>query len=241
MIVGATSAIATETARVYAAAAARFVLVARSPDRLAAVADDLRVRGAREVRTVTMDVTDAVRHEDVVESSWTAFGGLDVVLIAHGVLPDQEGCERSVAETLVAFDVNLVSTVALLTLLANRLEEQGKGCLAVISSVAGDRGRPSNYIYGATKGGISIFLQGLRGRLHRAGVAVVTVKPGFVDTPMTAELPRTPMFASARRVGRGVFKAIERRRDVVYVPWFWRPIMALVRIIPEAIFKRLRL
>ena len=133
------------------------------------------------------------------------------------------------------------SGVALLTLLANRLEVQGNGCLAVISSVAGDRGRPSNYVYGAAKGGISIFLQGLRARLHRAGVAVVTVKPGFVDTPMTAKLPRTPLFASARRVGRTVYRAIERRRDVVYVPWFWRPIMVLVKTIPEAIFKRLRL
>lgn len=241
LIVGATSAIATETARAYAATGARFVLVARSPDRLAAVADDLRIRGARDVRAETLDVTDTGRHRDVVESSWAAFGGMDVVLVAHGVLPDQERCERSAAHALAAIDINFTSTVSLLTFLANRLEKQGSGCLAVISSVAGDRGRPSNYVYGAAKGGISIFLQGLRGRLRRAGVAVVTVKPGFVDTPMTAQLPKNPMFASARRVGRAVYRAIERRRNVVYVPWFWRPIMALVGILPEAMFKRLRL
>lgn len=241
LIVGATSAIAIETARAYATTGARLVLLARNDERLAAVAADLRVRGAAEVRTEMLDVTDTECHEEVLEAAWAAFGGLDVVLVAHGALPDQEQCERSAAHALAAIDVNFTATVSLLTLLANRLETQGCGCLAVISSVAGDRGRRSNYVYGSAKGGVSIFLQGLRGRLHRAGIAVVTVKPGFVDTPMTATLPKNLLFASSRRVGRGVYRAIERRRNVVYVPWFWRPIMALVRILPEALFKRLRL
>lgn len=241
LIVGATSAIAVETARLYAARGARLFLVARHPERLAAVAADLDVRGASAIHTAVLDATDHHRADDVVASAWTAFGGLDVALIAHGVLPDQAACEASADEALRAIDVNFGSVVALLTPLANRFAQVRAGCIAVISSVAGDRGRQSNYVYGSAKGGLDRFLQGLRNRLHRAGVAVVTIKPGFVDTPMTSALPKNALFASARRVGRGVYRAIEARRDVAYLPWFWRPIMLLVRSLPEPVFKRLRM
>ena len=125
--------------------------------------------------------------------------------------------------------------------LANRFEQSRGGCIAVISSVAGDRGRQSNYVYGSAKGGLDRFLQGLRNRLYRAGVAVVTIKPGFVDTPMTAALPKNALYASPRQVARGVYRAIEARRSVVYLPWFWRPIMLLIKLLPESVFKRLRL
>jgi decaprenylphospho-beta-D-erythro-pentofuranosid-2-ulose 2-reductase len=137
--------------------------------------------------------------------------------------------------------VNFTATAALLTLIANRFEAQRHGTIAVITSVAGDRGRQSNYIYGAAKGGLVVFLQGLRNRLHHAGVSVVTLKPGFVDTPMTAHLPKNFLFCSPRRAGRAIHRAIEARRSVAYIPWFWRPIMALVTILPELVFKRLRL
>ena len=241
LVVGATSAIATETARIYATGGARLFLAARDPDRLEAVAADLRVRGATSVETALLDVTDHRRCEDVVEQAWAALGGLDVALVAHGVLPDQPRCQASAAEALRSLDVNLLSAVALLTPLANRFEAARAGCIAVISSVAGDRGRQSNYVYGTAKGGLDRFLQGLRNRLHPAGVAVVTLKPGFVDTPMTAAIPKNLLFASPRRVGRAVHRAIEARRSVAYIPWFWRPIMCLIRGMPESIFKRLRL
>jgi short-subunit dehydrogenase len=232
---------AAETARLYAAAGARLFLTGRNAARLDAVAADLRVRGAATVELAVLDVTDRRRCEEVVDSAWAAFDGLDVALIAHGVLPDQARAQASVAETLATLDVNFTSTVGLLTALANRFEAQRGGCIAVITSVAGDRGRQSNYVYGAAKGGVDRFLEGLRNRLFHAGVAVVTLKPGFVDTPMTAGLRQGPLFASARRAGRAIHGAIERRRDVAYVPWFWRPIMAVVRNIPERVFKRLRL
>lgn len=241
LVVGATSAIATETARIYATGGARLFLAARDPDRLEAVAADLRVRGAASVETALLDVSDHRRCEDVVEQAWAALGGLDVALVAHGVLPDQPRCQASAAEAIRSLDVNLLSAVALLTPLANRFEAARAGCIAVISSVAGDRGRQSNYVYGTAKGGLDRFLQGLRNRLHPAGVAVVTLKPGFVDTPMTAAIPKNPLFASPRRVGRAVHRAIEARRSVAYIPWFWRPIMCLIRGMPESIFKRLRL
>ncbi len=241
LIVGATSAIALETARRYAARGARLFLVARHPERLAAVAEDLRVRGAGMVETALLDVRDTGRHEPTLEAAVTALGGLDVALLAHGTLPDQPGCQERVADALEAIEVNFTAAVALLTLLANRFETQRRGAIAVIGSVAGDRGRGSNYVYGAAKGGLAVFLQGLRNRLHRAGVVVVTVKPGFVDTPMTAALPKNPLFASADRVGGAVYRAIERRRNVVYIPWFWRPIMFVIKSLPEVVFKRLRL
>jgi len=180
-------------------------------------------------------------HRSVIDSAIAALGGLDVALIAHGTLPDQALCQLNVSETLDAIQVNFTGTVALLTLLANYFEAQRSGCIAVITSVAGDRGRQSNYVYGAAKGGVDRFLEGLRNRLFRSGVAVVTIKPGFVDTPMTAGMKKSLLFASARRVGLGIHRAIGRRRSVVYIPWFWRPIMAVIKCLPEDIFKRLQL
>jgi short-subunit dehydrogenase len=241
LIIGATSAIAAETARVFAAYGARLFLTGRHSGRLDAVAADLKVRGAAQVETAVLEVTDISRHAGVVEAAFAALGGLDVALIAYGTLPDQRRCEESVVETLAALEVNFTATIALLTLLANRFEAARQGCIAAITSVAGDRGRQSNYVYGAAKGGVERFLEGLRNRLFRSGVAVITIKPGFVDTPMTAGVAKNPLFASPRRVGRAIYRAIEARRSVVYIPWFWRPIMFLVTALPESIFQRLRL
>jgi decaprenylphospho-beta-D-erythro-pentofuranosid-2-ulose 2-reductase len=238
LIVGATSAIAAEVARLYAGRGASLVLTARNPERLAAVGDDLRIRGTT-VETEVLDVLDHDRHAAVVRRAFSA--RLDVALLAHGHLPDQERCQVEPREAARVLELNLVATVELLTLLAGEFEAQGSGTIAVISSVAGDRGRRSNYVYGAAKAGISVFLQGLRQRLRPAGIRVVTLKPGFVDTPMTAHLPRNPLASSPRRAARAIYRAIEARRDVAYIPWFWRPIMALIRVMPEALFKRLRL
>ena len=241
LVVGATSAIAAATARLYAAGGARLFLTGRNADRLDAVAADLRVRGAGQVESALLDVTDRGRCEEVLDAAWTAFGGLDLALIAHGVLPDQARSEASVTDALEALDVNFTSTVAVLTTLANRFEAQRSGCIAVITSVAGDRGRQSNYVYGAAKGGLDRFLEGLRNRLFHAGVAVVTLKPGFVDTPMTAGMRQGLLFASPGQAAQAIHRAIGRRRAVAYIPWFWRPIMAVIRSIPEVAFKRLRL
>jgi decaprenylphospho-beta-D-erythro-pentofuranosid-2-ulose 2-reductase len=241
LIVGATSAIAAETAKVYASGGGRLFLTGRDVARLASVRDDLLVRGAAQVETAEMDVVRINSHGLVIDSAIATLGGLDVALIAHGTLPNQALCQQQVSETLAALHVNFSATVALLTLLANYFETQRQGCIAVITSVAGDRGRQSNYVYGAAKGGVDRFLEGLRNRLYRAGVAVVTIKPGFVETPMTAGMKKNVLFASAGRVGRGVHRAIEHRQNVVYIPWFWRPIMAVIKSLPEGIFKRLHL
>ena len=242
LVFGATSAIAQETARLFAAAGDALYLVARNAERLNVVADDLRVRGARQAETEGLDANDTDAHEGLVRRAEEALGGLDTVLVAHGTLGDQAASEADFAAAEAELRTNFLSVVSLLTHVANRFERQRRGRIAVISSVAGDRGRKSNYVYGTAKGALTIFLQGLRNRLHAAGVQVTTIKPGFVDTPMTAHIAdKGPLFATPQQVARGIHRAIEQGRDVVYVPWFWWGIMTVIRAIPETVFKRLSL
>jgi decaprenylphospho-beta-D-erythro-pentofuranosid-2-ulose 2-reductase len=241
LIIGATSAIAQETAKCFARDNAELFLVARDAEKLNAVADDLRVRGAKSVETFLLDINDLERHQEMFDAALAALESLDMLLIAHGTLGDQRKCELSVAETLKELNTNAISVISLLTISANYFEQQRRGCIAVISSVAGDRGRQSNYVYGTAKGAVNVFLQGLRNRLHKARVSVLTVKPGFVDTPMTAALRKGPLFARPSSVGKGIYLAMLKGRDVVYLPWFWRPIMFVVKSIPERIFKQLSL
>lgn len=243
LVIGAGSAIAQAAAKIYAEQGARLFLVARDAARLDVIADDLRVRGALQVDTLAADLLEHDRHPEIVEAALDALPELDVVLVAHGVLPDQSECEVSARQSLDMIDVNFISVVSLLTPLVNRVEERGHGSIAVISSVAGDRGRQSNYVYGAAKSGLDAFLQGLRNRLNKSGVHVLTIKPGFVITPMTAHIEGRggPLWASADSVAAGIVKAIEKGRDVVYLPPFWALIMLIIRSIPERIFKKLSL
>ncbi len=241
LIIGATSAIAQEVARIYARRQSRLCLVARNQTKLRIVADDLRARGAQAVDVLARELALPDTHADIIKHALAFLQDIDVVLIAYGSLPDQAACEADAEQTMNELQVNFLSVAALLMRLANTLEQRGHGTLAVISSVAGDRGRQSNYVYGAAKGGLSIFLQGLRNRLAGKGVQVLTIKPGFVDTPMTAEFKKGPLWASARKVAADIVRAIDRRRDVAYVPWFWQGIMLVIKAIPERIFKRLKL
>jgi short-subunit dehydrogenase len=241
LIIGATSAIAHEAAKLFAADGAWLYLVGRHPDKLASVAQDLLVRGATRVETVLLELTELDRHQELLAKVTESFGGLDAVLIAHGALPNQQVCEQSVADTMAAFATNCLSVISLITLFANYFEQQRYGVLAVITSVAGDRGRRNNYVYGAAKGAVDLFLQGVRSRLSKAGVPVVTIKPGLVDTPMTAALPKHFLFAPAQNVGQGIYYAMVKGRNVVYLPWFWRWIMMIIRAIPEALFKKIHL
>lgn len=240
-IIGATSAIAHETARCFAREGAELFLVARSEEKLQTLADDLKVYGAKQVETFLLDLSNLSRHQELFDKIIITLNGLDMLLIAHGTLGNQRKCEVSVEETLKELTNNFTSVISLLTIGANYFEQQKRGCIAVISSVAGDRGRGSNYVYGTAKGGVTVFLQGLRNRLAKSGVNVVTIKPGFVDTPMTASVKKGLLFARPDAVGRGIYQAMKQGKEVVYLPWFWRPIMLIVKSIPESIFKRLSL
>jgi short-subunit dehydrogenase len=242
VILGATSAIAQAVGRRYAEQGAVFFLVARDAARLNAVAADFTARGATAVSVLARDLADCRLHEDVVALSRQALGGLDCVLLAYGVLPDQKACEQDAAAVVASLQTNYVSAVSLLTSLANVMEAQGHGTIGVIGSVAGDRGRQSNYVYGSAKGGLAVFVQGLRHRLIGKGVRVVLIKPGFVTTPMTAQLAKDgPLWASPQRVADDILRALGKGTATLYTPWFWRIIMAIVKLVPDALFSRMRL
>lgn len=203
------------------------------------IAEDLRKRGAGQVETMVMDAVDYDHHANILACASEQLGGIDIALIAYGTLPNQKACESSFEETRRELEINVLSVLSLLTMLGNYFEQQKHGTLAVFSSVAGDRGRQSNYVYATAKGAVCIFLQGLRNRLYRSGVTVITLKIGRVDTPMTAEFQKSFLWARPGKVAEKIFRVIERKKDVAYVPWFWRGIMMAIRGIPERAFKRL--
>jgi short-subunit dehydrogenase len=240
LAIGATSAIAEATLRLFAERGARFYLVGRSQEKLDAVAADLHTRGAAGVATCVMDLDNTSAHPAMLAAAAQSLGTIEMALLAHGVLGDQDEAQASYRAAEAILHTNLLSAVSLITWLANYFETMGRGTLAVISSVAGDRGRRSNYVYGASKGALSIFLDGVRSRLDRAGVQVLTIKPGFVATPMTAHLAQGPLFAQPSQVAKGILKAVERRQDVVYLPAFWALIMLIVRLVPRPLFKKLK-
>lgn len=240
LIVGATSAIAEQLARKLASPDAGFYLTGRDGGRLDIIAADLRVRGARQVETEPLDVVDAVRLDGLVTRAAEALGGLDTVVFAAGLLPDQGrvGSDADLLRQTMA--INATSAMVVLNQAAELFERQGHGRMVAIGSVAGDRGRAVNYAYGAAKGALEIFASGLRQRLAGKGVQVLLVKPGFVDTPMTAGFDKGPLWASPEQVARDIARALERGRSVIYTPWFWRWIMLVIRLIPERLFVRLR-
>jgi len=240
VIFGITSAIAEATARLLATRGDALFVVGRNELLVEAIAADLGTRGAAGVTFACTDLTRCDEHAQLFERAIAALGGLDAVLIAHGVLPGQAACEAHYQAFLEQFNVNALSVISLATHAANYLAAQRSGTLAVLSSVAGDRGRSGNFAYGSAKAAVSTFMEGLGGRLHRCGVRVVTLKPGFVATPMTAHLPRNALWVQPKQIAPAIVSAIDSARGSVYLPWFWRPILFVVRHIPEPLFVRLR-
>ena len=241
MVIGATSAIAEQISRLYAVQGAKVFLVGRNEAKLDLIAKDLQIRGAVSTDSITVDLTDLESHEYIVEQSVKHLGDISHLYIAHGTLPDNEVCEKNPQQAIAEINLNLNSVVSLLLHFTKKFQSQKHGCMVVISSVAGDRGRQSNYIYGAAKGGLSIFLQGLRNRLFADNVHVVTVKPGFVDTPMTASFDKGLLWVSPQKVASLIVRGVTKGRNIIYVPGFWRLIMLVIIHIPEFIFKRLKL
>ncbi|MEG3191456.1 SDR family oxidoreductase [Lysobacter sp. D1-1-M9] len=242
LIIGATSAIAGACARLWAAGGAHLFLVGRDAEKLESLAADLSVRGASAVHRRQMDANDVPAHLAMVDAAVQALGGFDIALVAHGTLPDQAACQADADLTLREFTTNGTSVIALLTVLANQFERQRSGAIGVITSVAGDRGRPSNYVYGSAKAAVSVYCEGLRARLFKAGVSLTDIRPGFVATPMTQGLPLPALLvAQPNTIARLIVAGIERRADVLYAPAFWLYLMMIIQGIPRAVFKRMAL
>ena len=242
LLVGATSGIARALSERLAQRGHDLVLAGRDADELDALAADLRLRFAIRTAQRVCDVLDFAGHARFVEQVIEACDGqLTAVVLCHGVLIERGEVEADPPLLRRMVDVNYTSCVALAEAFAAWFAPRGAGMIVALSSVAGERGRPSNYLYGATKAALSAYLQGLRARLASSGVHVLTVKPGLVATPMTWGRGSPGPKASPQRVARGIERAMRRGRNVVYTPWYWRPIMCIIRLIPEPVFKRLPL
>lgn len=241
LVLGATSGIAEATMRIWAREGANLFLVGRNAARIAAVAADLKTRGAAYVDTAVADLDDVDAHPDLLARAITSLGGLDVAYLAVGILGEQPKAEQDVNHALHIMHTNLTVPVSLLTWLANFCVNQGRGTLAVLSSVAGERGRKSNYVYGSSKAGLTAFLAGLRNRIDREGVTVLTIKPGPVKTSMTTSMKGSEKFADPDKVAQQIVAAVDKKKDVLYTPGIWAPIMLVIRAIPERIFKGLNL
>jgi short-subunit dehydrogenase len=241
LVVGATSAIAEATCRIFAKDGDIFYLVGLKEDRLVSIARDLEIRGAKKAYHQVLDMTNINQHQELLQRANMSMDGVDMLFIAYGTLPDQSLCEESNIFADQEFNTNCTSVVSILGVVANKFQEQKSGHIVAITSVAGDRGRKSNYLYGASKGAVSLFLQGLRNRLHNDGVYVLTVKPGFVDTPMTKDFTKGILWSKPELVSKEIYKAIINKNDILYTPKYWRLIMFIIKIIPESLFKRLSL
>jgi short-subunit dehydrogenase len=241
LLLGAGSAIARAVAAELAAQKASLLLAGRNLADLEAVAADLRVRHGVSVAAKYFDALDTARHGEFFTAAVNECGEIHGVVLAFGTMTDQKEAERDFARAEAMIASNYIGAVSVLTHAANYFEARKSGVIAVISSVAGDRGRQSNYVYGSAKGALSLFTQGLRNRLCKSGVRVVTIKPGFVDTPMTYGMKLPPIVASPRFVARDICAALRTADGVVYTPFFWRYIMLVIRLIPEFLFKKLNL
>jgi len=242
LIIGACSAIARAYADIQARHNHALFLVARDGQKLQQLSADLTIKGAASLDTYTLDINDHTAHQKMLETCMQSMGKIDIALIAHGTLPDQQKVQESPEHAKQEFFTNGLSTILVLTNLANFMEKQQSGTIAVITSVAGDRGRPSNYLYGASKAAVSTFCEGLRARLYRANTHVLEIRPGFVNTPMTKHLSLPPLLLSTpEKIASCIEAAINKHKNIIYAPWFWFWILLIIKKIPTSIFKKLRL
>lgn len=241
VILGALSSVAIATARLYAAQGAELALAARREDELSALAADLTIRGASKTAIFPLDLAQADPMASLAAMT-DALGGADVILLAYGALTDQARAEADLDYAADQLRTNFTSAAGWSLAAANRLAAQNAGVLVVIGSVAGDRGRQSNYVYGAAKAGLGVLVQGIAHRLATARARAVLIKPGFIDTPMTAHLPKGgPLWAKPEAIAQVIVKAADQGGPVVYAPWFWRFILVIIRSVPAGVFHMTKL
>jgi decaprenylphospho-beta-D-erythro-pentofuranosid-2-ulose 2-reductase len=238
LILGATSPIARALALRFAFDGARLYLAARNAEEARRVAEDVSVRAGGQALSGIFDASDFASHDEFIRDAATRLGGLDGVVLCFGTLGDEDAAQTDPGEALATIHQNFTGAVSLITLAARHLEQQRSGFIIVIGSVAGERGRKKNYVYGSAKGALATFTQGLRGRLAASGVHVMTVKLGTVDTRMTWGREGALLTIAPNKAADLIYAAYRKRAEVVYVPWFWRLIMDAIRLIPESRFKR---
>jgi len=237
LILGASSSVARAFAFEVARQGADLLLAGRDAEDLARTAADLKIRTGREATVLEFDATAYDTHAAFAETCRPKAGRLNVFL-AFGIMPSQQETDRDFRLAKAMVETNYLGAVSALDRLAPVLEAQGGGHVVVLGSVAGDRGRLRNYLYGSTKAALHTYLEGLRARLHRSGVRVLTVKPGVLDTAMTWGLPRLPFPATPETFARATLAHVRRGSEIAYVPGIWRLIMLIIRLIPERLFKR---
>lgn len=238
LILGATSPIARALAIRFAITGASLYLAARDREEVDRIAKDIRLRSGASVTAGLFDAVDFASHQDVIIRAEQELGGLDGVVLCFGTLGDEARAQSDPEQAIATINQNYTGAVSILTIVAERLEEQHSGFILVLGSVAGERGRARNYVYGSAKGALHVFLQGLRGRMAKSGVRVTTVILGTVDTRMTWGRDGVAFTVPPQKAADLIFQAWMRKRDVVYIPWFWRPIMGVIKAIPERLFKR---
>jgi len=242
LILGANAGIGRALAAEFALHQHDLILAGRDLEELQALAADLNLRHNVNVRAERVDVLNFEALESALAACLAPAGdSLEGAVLCVGYLGDPEAARKDLKEAHRILDTNFTGSALALEVLANHFEQKRKGFICALSSVAGDRGRQSNYLYGSAKGGLTTYLQGLRNQLYHSGVHVITVKPGFVDTRMVYGRGKLPLVAPPEAVARGIYHAVKSRKNVVYVPWFWRVIMFMVCLIPEELFKKLRM
>jgi decaprenylphospho-beta-D-erythro-pentofuranosid-2-ulose 2-reductase len=240
LILGGSSDIGLATARALAQRGTRrIVLASRHPDDTGDLA--LRAAGATTVESVAFDALDTDAHQAFARDVFERFGDIDVVVVAFGLLGDQVAAEKDPAAAVHVARTNYVGAVSVLLPIAEHLREQGHGAIVVLSSVAGERGRRSNYVYGSSKAGLDVFCQGLADRLRPEGVRVLVVRPGFVRSKMTADLDPAPLSTTPQAVAVAVLDGLDRGSDVVWVPSTLRWVMLGLRHLPRALFRKLEI
>lgn len=241
LVFGASSTIAFEVEKIWSNNQNELVLVGRDESKLNRIANDLKIRGAKQVYTYIKDLLHYEDADEFVNSLWIKHSGFDVVFMAHGVLGEQRSDEKKAVDTVQIINANFVSHAAFLTPIANLMEKQGYGKIAVITSVAGDRGKQSNYIYCSAKAAKIAFLSGLRNRLFPAGISVTELRLGFVETAMTEHFKKGALWAKPDKIAKCISSSIDNKKDIVYLPKIWFFIMLIIKNIPEFLFKKLKM
>jgi short-subunit dehydrogenase len=242
LVIGATSTIAEQCLKIWAKRGDELYLIARNKKKLAVISKNLKFIGAAKVYEYCTDLNEINKYHLFLSKAEKALISIDIVLIAHGTLSNQKHCEKSIEKTLAEIKINGLSTVSLLTLIANHFELKKRamgGTIAVMSSIAGDLGRAKNYVYGSAKAMVTTFMSGLRQRLHKNNISVVTIKLGLVETAMTKSFKKNLLWSKSDFVAKKIVYAIDKRQNEVVIPFFWRIIMLTIKALPQVIFKKL--